>query len=54
MSTGACGVQKRAPNCLKLELQVVASCPECVLGIKLGSSARQAHGLNPLIKQNCS
>lgn len=46
MSTGACGEQKRAPNCLKLELQVVTSCPKCMLGIKLESSARQALGLN--------
>lgn len=39
MSASACGVQRRVSDPLELEIQVVGSCPVCMLGTELGSSA---------------
>lgn len=46
VSAGAYGVQKRASDLLKLELQVVLSHPVCVLGTKLSSFAKAVHALH--------
>lgn len=47
MSADALGVQKRAPDLLELELQVVGSCLAWIQGTECGSSARTVHALNP-------
>lgn len=38
MSASVCGVQRRVSVLLELEVQVVGSCPVCMLGTELGSS----------------
>lgn len=43
---GGLASQKRALDPLKLELQVVVSCPTSLLGTELMSSARAANALN--------
>lgn len=47
MSAGAFEIQKRAPDLLELELQVVGSCLAWIQGTECGSSARTVHALNP-------
>lgn len=44
---GALGDQRGVSELLGLELQLVASCPACVLGTKLGSSERETGHLDP-------
>lgn len=43
---GAWGGQKRAPDSLKLEVQVVVSCLTSVLGTNFTFSAREVYTLN--------
>lgn len=49
MSSGVCGVQKRAldlPDPLKLELQMVVNCVIWILGTKPRSSVRGVNAFN--------
>lgn len=48
MSTGAPGVQKRAPDLLELELQEAGSSLAWLLGTECGSSAGTVHAPNPV------
>lgn len=46
VNTGQEKAQKRLSCSLELKFQVLASCPTCMLGTTLGSSARAVHTLN--------
>lgn len=47
ISSGTSGDQKRMLDVLKLELQVVLSCPVWMLGTEFRFSARAVHAFSP-------